>query len=111
MTIEGCPEGMYPLDLDYEPEVCDTFESLREGAERASNILNLPLSWYFSGHENDEDADEDEKPSFTLVFVMPRKSNRTWGVRTYNFDHAEVQAWLDTWVRGEINTWFGWTED
>jgi len=92
---------MYPLDVDYAPNEFDTFAALRESAEAASNALNLPLSWWF--------GDSDE-PGFTLVFVMPRKGNRAWSMTTLTYDRDEVQAWLDTWLRGEISEWFGWEE-
>lgn len=102
MTYDGCPEGMYPMDLTYEPEEYETFQELTEDAERASNILNLPISWWFQ-----EDT-EDEERRFTLVFIMPRKQNSTWGMTTTYFDRVEVQAWLDTWIPAQMAEWFGW---
>ncbi len=106
MTYEGCPEGMYPLDVHHETNYCDDFRELRAWAEAASDILNLPLSWYFA----DPDPEYDQNlPTFALVFHMPRK-NSNWSVTTSKFDREEVQAWLDTWVRGEITKWFGWQE-
>lgn len=107
MSLEGCPEGMYPLDTYYDANEYATFEELRADSEAASSVLNLPLSWYFN--EVKEEWDEDDwEPSFTLVFHMPRK-NANWSNTTKSFDRAEVQEWLDTWLRGEINKWFGWT--
>lgn len=106
-TFEGYPKGMFPLDLTYEANEYDTFAELKAEAEQASNSLNLPLSWIFDDPKWCEDGEE---PAFTLVFLMPRKDGNTWGMSTTNFDRAEVQAWLDTWLRGEINTWFGWSQ-
>ncbi|PRB01769.1 hypothetical protein [Microbacterium sp. MYb64] len=105
MSDDGCPEGMYPLDSTYPAEAHATFEALRENAESASDSLNLPLSWFFDDGEYD-----DEGPSFTLVFLMPRKHGSRWSMRTRSFDRGVVQAWLDTWLRGEINRWFGWSD-
>ncbi|WP_341935322.1 hypothetical protein MRBLWO14_000967 [Microbacterium sp. LWO14-1.2] len=105
MTDQGCPEGMYPLDSTYEANDFGTFEQLQSEAEAASNSLNLPLSWFFDDGEYDE-----EGPSFTLVSLMPRKHGSTWSMRTRSFDRDTVQAWLDTWMRGEIDRWFGWGE-
>lgn len=105
MVDKGCPEGMYPLDSSFEANVYDTFEELRSAAENASDILNLPLSWFF-----DEGEDGDYGPSFTIVFLMPRKYGQTWSMRTHSFDRPTVQAWLDTWLRGEIDRWFGWAD-
>lgn len=103
MSDNGCPEGMYPLESTYEPGDYDTFEELRADAEAASDVLNLPLSWFFDDGEYDP-----EGPSFTLVFLMPRKYGQTWSMRTRSFDRETVQKWLDTWLRGQINNWFGW---
>lgn len=103
MADNGCPEGMYPLDSTYDANDYDTFEGLRAAAERASDALNLPLSWFFDDGEFDGAG-----PSFTLTFLMPRKYGQTWSMRTRTFDYPTVQAWLDTWLRGEVNRWFGW---
>ncbi len=101
---EGCPEGMYPLDVYYDTTVYDTFEELRIAAEESSDILNLPLSWYF----NEADPENGEpRAGFQLVFHMPRKG-ANWSMTTYDFDREIVQEWLDSWVRIQINKWFGW---
>lgn len=101
---EGCPDGMYPLDVYYDDSPCKDFAELKIQAESTSDVLNLPLSWYFSDPEDEDDS----RSEFSLVMVMPRKQLRTWSMRTKVFDRDEVQQWLDTWVRQEINEWFGW---
>jgi|GEM_PF-2681554 len=106
-NLPNCPEGMYPPDLDYDEEY-DAFADLRAAAEGLSNCLNLPIAWHFDGPDV-EYAEPDDEPEFALVFLMPRKG-KTLAMWTGDFDRAEVQAWLDTWLRGEINKWFGWTE-
>lgn len=105
---EGNVQGMYPLDDD-EVEEFDTFAELREVAEAASDSLNLPLTWHFQSEKQSWD-DDHWQPSFTLMFLTPRRRS-SWAVRCAQFDTAEVLAWIDSWLRGEINKWFGWPSD
>jgi hypothetical protein len=109
MTTTSCPEGMYPLDSHHDTNRCADFAELKDWAERQSDALNLPLSWYIYDEDSEGWEDDAEPRNFTLVFHMPRKHSN-WSLTTAVFNRAEVQEWLDTWLRGEINTWFGWTE-
>lgn len=94
----GCPEGMYPVDFDFVPNEYDSFEEFKKDAEETSNILNLPISWFFA----------EEESTFELAFAMPRKGLQTFGMILRNYDREKVQAWLDTWLKQEIHKWFGW---
>jgi len=87
---------MYPLvDGPTYSEIYDSFAELRTAAEKMIGSLNFPLSWWL---------DDD---SFDLCIFMPRKSRTTvWS--TANFDRAEVQEWLDSFVRAEVAKWYGW---
>lgn len=105
MAERGCPDGMYPLDVYYETNEFDTFEELKDNAERGSNVLNVPLSWYFTP---DEDDDGEQAKRFTLVFAMPRKDLRTWSVSTTQFDRPVVEQWLKEWIPTQFAEWFGW---
>ena len=101
------------MDVDYESEEFDSFAEMREAAEKSSDSLNFPIGWTIYD-EQDEDWNVyvtpgvTETPSFELIFLLPRKWGKTWGMRTATFDRAEVQQWLDTFVRGEVMRWYGW---
>lgn len=98
---QGCPEDMYPWELDFPGVVYPTFASFKEAASYDS--LNLPISWWF--------YPEDEGGEFVLVFVMPRKYGKTWGQRLApGFDRAEVEAWLEDWTREFAANHYGWTD-
>jgi len=104
--------NMYPMEGDYETEY-DSFAELKEHAEKASDVLNYPISW-FMYDEQDEDwgeylaPGEDDKKQFTLTFLMPRKNGQAWSVTTTNFDRTEVQSWLDSFIKAEVLRWYGW---
>lgn len=101
-TLAGCPEGMYPMDSTFPVNQEDSFKDLRAWAESVSDALNLPLSWYF---------DDEDTWRFTLYVYMPRKNKVCSVSCPFTVDsRAEIQEWLNTWLRGEINTWFGWDE-
>lgn len=103
--MKGCPEGMYPLDLTYPAEyVFDTLEGFTAEAERASNILNVPLSWWFDDNEHGD--------GLTLIFAMPRKNLSTWAIklRSVGDRRDEVEAWLRDFTKKEMTVWFGWEE-
>lgn len=104
---------MYPMDGDYTIEH-DTFASLREAAESASDVLNYPISWFFHDETSEEwgkylEPGTLDTKEFTLTFLMPRKSGRTWSIKTEDFDHDEVQEWLDTFIKAEVFRWYGWS--
>lgn len=108
------PSGMYPMDGDYLEEFA-RFADLRTVAEGASDILNFPISWTLYDETDDDwgryvpEGDSDRR-EFTLTFLLPRKHGRTWALRTREFDRAEVQGWLNTWLRVEVNRWYGFDE-
>ena len=92
----GCPEPMYPWDVDYEGEVVGTLEEFKSRCYHDS--LNLPISWYFSPE------------GFELVWVMPRKNGKTWSLRLApGFDRAEVEQWLEDWTHKVAAAHYGWT--
>ena len=98
----GCPDGMYPWDVDYPGAVIATFEEFKSAAYHDS--LNLPISWYFNP------PDESDEYGFELTFVMPRKYGKTWSLRLApGFDRAEVEAWLEDWTHGVAAEHYGWT--
>ena len=102
---------MYPMDGEYLTER-ESFASLREAAENASDVLNYPISWFFHDETSEDwgkylEPGEVDKREFSLTFLMPRKS-RTWAIVTGDFDHDEVQEWLDTFIKGEVLKWYGW---
>lgn len=104
---------MYPMDSDYTTKH-ETFAELREAAENASDVLNYPICWFFHDETSEDfgkwlEPGEVDRPEFTLTFMMPRKSGRTWSITTHDFDHDEVQAWLDTFIKGEVLKWYGWS--
>lgn len=96
--MRGCPEGMYAMgteEINYLNEARDLAE-LKDMVEPMLGALNFVIGWWFD--------DDDE---FTVTIYMPRKM-KTWGVCTMNFDRQEVQEWLDTTVRAEVEEWYGW---
>lgn len=104
----SCPEGMYPMESEYVTD-CETFAALREHAEQASDSLNFPIGWtlYDESTEDWGAFGDEERRSFELVFLMPRKYGKTWSIRTAVFDRPEVEAWLSTWLRGQVDRWYG----
>lgn len=97
----GCPDRMYPWDVDYPGETYATFEKFK--ADVRHDTLNLPISWYFDP--------EDEGGKFVLVYVMPRKYGKTWSmVLAPGFDRAEVEEWLETWTRQVAAEHYGWVQ-
>ena len=104
---DGCPEGMYPLDSDFEDNWFDTFAELAEAGESSSDVLNVPMSWFFTGDEDEDDFTN----TVQLVFYMPRKG-RTWSMRAkYDpAERAENEQWLKDFTKREMTTWFGCDE-
>ena len=100
------PKGMYAVDSCFEPNWEATFGELRATAEALSDSLNLPIAWFFDD-QRDEFSCKDWQPTFELVFFMPRKMQTTSFI-TANFDRETVQNWLDTWLKSQIDHWFGW---
>jgi hypothetical protein len=99
-TPKGCPDGMYPWDVDYAEQAHATFDEFK--AHQRPDSLNLPISWYFNP--------ADEGGEFVLVYVMPRKYGKTWSVRLApGFDRAEVEAWLEDWTHEVAAQHYGWT--
>jgi hypothetical protein len=107
---EVCPDGMYPMDFTYEPEECYDFAELKVEAEGKSDFLNLPIAWAFNCLYDEGVDVVTERECFDLVFLMPRKYGQTWGLRTFKYDRTEVLGWLDTWLREQVNEWYGWSE-
>lgn len=106
---------MYPMDQTYPAEGHDSFEELRVDAEAASDCLNFPISWTLYDESSEDwgkyvEPGETDKKEFNLTFLMGRKHGATWGMSTSNFDRAVVQAWLDTFIKGEVMKWYGWSE-
>lgn len=112
---DGCPEGMYPMDVDY-PNECENFADIKEEAEKMSGFLNFPISWYMTDKLSDcelkwnvthpDNLIELER-WFKLVFLMPRKYGKTWSLQTQNFDSEEVKAWLKEWIPQQLSAWYG----
>lgn len=100
---------MYPLvDNTTYKETFETFADLRESFEALHVGLNFPLSWYLYDEQN-EDWDGEEPRAFHFCIVLPRKTSTTvWS--THEFEHNEVQAWLDTYVKASVMEWYGWSE-
>jgi hypothetical protein len=106
---------MYPLvDNPKYTETYENFQELKEHCEATFGGLNFPLSWYIYD-EQDEDWGKYLEPGelaqkeFSILNFMPRKgASAQW--TTYNFDRAEVQNWLDTFVKAKVMEWYGWTE-
>lgn len=102
VSERGCPDDMYPWDVDYAGEVVTTFEKFK--AQCYYDCLNLPISWYF------QPPDECDEYGFELVWVMPRKYGKTWSLRLApGFDRGEVEAWLEEWTREVAAAHYGWT--
>lgn len=100
-TPRGCPDDMYPWDVTYDGIAIPTLEEFKAAVYH--NCLNLPISWYFNP--------EDEGGEFVLIWVMPRKSARTWSLKlSPGFDRAEVEHWLEAWTREVAANHYGWTE-
>lgn len=108
--MTGCPEGMYPTgteEVTYLNEA-ENLAELREMVEPMLGPLNFPIGWWFSEPLDNPDWDDEvDERHFQITVWMPRKM-KTWGVRTMNFDRQEVQEWLDTTVRAEVEEWYGW---
>lgn len=97
----GCPDGMYPWDVDYEGDIYSTFAEFKSAAYY--DPLNLPISWYFNP--------ADEGGEFVLVYVMPRKYGKTRSMRLApGFDRAEVEAWLEDWTKQVASQHYGWVD-
>lgn len=107
----GCPRGMFPVDPLHGFDDFDTFHDLRLFAETwfTGDSHNMPLSWFIG---NDYTGEGGTRYAFELVFLMPRMLDdgreATFGLRTFDYQEAEVQQWLDTWVRTQIMSRFGW---
>lgn len=100
---------MYPLvdNPTYETEYED-FTELREQIEGTSEGLNLIESWYIFD-ESSKYWDEDEVKGFELILFMPRKS-QTGLFRTSVFERADVEEWINGYVKERTLRWFGWGE-
>ena len=98
---------MYPLtDSPTYTEQFDTFAELRAAFEALSDGLNFPVSWFiFDPESEDWDGSYLE---FSLCIFMPRKSKTTTWTTHGVFDRAEVQTWLDSYVKGRVLEWYGW---
>jgi hypothetical protein len=104
---------MYPLlDNPTYEETFETFQELKEHCESTFNGLNFPLSWVLYDEASEDWGKpwgEGETKEFSILNFMPRKGRSSkW--TTYNFDRAEVQEWLDTFVKANILAWYGWSE-
>lgn len=96
--MQGCPEGMYPTgtkEITYLSEAKDLAE-LKDMVEPMLGVLNFVIGWWF-----------DDDDGFTVTMYMPRKME-TWGVNIKHPNRSEVQGWLDTTVRAEVEEWYGW---
>lgn len=104
---------MYPLlDNPTYEESFESFQELKEHCEQTFNGLNFPLSWDIYDEASEDWGkpwSEGETKEFSILNFMPRKAaSAKWS--TGNFDRAEVQNWLDTFIKANVMAWYGWAE-
>jgi len=97
---------MYPLtDYPTFEEKFRDFDALRSTVEKQVEGLNMIQSWLFT---DPEDGEEGEPVTFYLGIFLPRLTKYTQ-FEAAVFSRADVEQWLQTYVRPRIDRWYGWT--
>lgn len=92
------------MDLDYPAEPYDSWEDFKKNC--SFDPLNMPMCWGISR----ERQFGREVSLLTLIYIMPRKYNRTFG-RSVNIEGvglAEVKQFMDGFTKEAMSEWFDW---
>lgn len=103
------PEMSPLVDNPTYTDEYESFQELKEHCEATFDSLNFPLSWhiYDGASEGWGKWSTDESREFSILNFMARKGQTAqWS--TSNFSRAEVEEWLDTFVKVKVMAWYGW---
>lgn len=96
--IDGCPEGMYPLDVYYEGEPHTDRQEFIDSVKAGSNPLNFPLSWFM----------DNATGVFSVQLLMPRKGNKVWSIRLVGYTLDEILPVFEPVLKDAVKEWYGW---